>query len=212
MDPHDLLVRTFDVELEAVEGRTLIGRIVPYNTPATVADPPAYEPYREEWLPGVFDRNERAAHRVLLDFEHEAGIRGVIGRGVDLTERSDGAHAAFKVYENADGDKALEMYHDGVLRAFSVSALPIKSVRGPGGVVQRVKAHLDRVALCRKGAFAGAEVLAFRSATIEEPDPVLPLTGLPPELAEHLAGLGVKLPQSYVPPAKAEEPESAEVA
>ena len=64
------------------EGRTVDARIVPYNTPADVSD--GGPVYREEWADGCFDDQLVAGHRlrVLLNFEHEAGIGGVIGKGV----------------------------------------------------------------------------------------------------------------------------------
>src|SRR6185369_2204365 len=106
----------------AGDGRTIDMRIVPYNTPATVADPPHYQPYEEVWMPGAFDRQLKAANRVAawLNFEHEQGIRGIIGHGNELRDAQDGLHGSFRVMENPDGDKALQLVRDGVLTGISL--------------------------------------------------------------------------------------------
>lgn len=161
----------FEVEAEG-DGRTLYTRIVPYNTPVEVADPPFFEPYVESWSPGVFDKQLRAANRVdvLLNFEHEKGIAGIVGRGVELRSQSDGLHGTFRLLTGTDGEKARELVHERVLTGMSLEALVIKSERQSDGVVARTEARLRNVAICRKPAFPGAEVLAVRTEG-EEPNP-----------------------------------------
>ena len=151
------------------DGRTLYTRVVPYNVKATVSDPPFFEPYQETWLPGAFDKQLRAANRVdvLLNFEHERGIGGVVGRGVELVSRADGLHGTFRLLGGNDGDKARELVAERVLTGLSLEAAVMKSRRGSDGAVTRVEARLKNVALCRTPAFPGAEVLAVR----EEPEP-----------------------------------------
>ena len=154
-------------EIMSGDGRTLDLRIVPYNTPTVVRDNGG-PPYQEEWLPGVFDAQMKAANRVdvLVNFEHEQGIRGTVGRGVELRDMPDGAEGTFRMLSGSDADKALELVNEGVARGVSLEAIPIKS-NVKDGVVQRVKARLVNVALCRSPAFTSAQVLAVR----EEPDP-----------------------------------------
>ena len=42
------LTRTFTAELdEDGDGRTIVGRCVPFDTPATVSDPPDFREYQE---------------------------------------------------------------------------------------------------------------------------------------------------------------------
>jgi HK97 family phage prohead protease len=173
----ELIFRSFDVEMEATgDGRTVDLRVVPYNEPATVADPPDYQPYQEVWLPGVFDRQLNAANRVnvLLNFEHQQGIGGVIGHGLSLREASDGFYGSFRMSNNNDGDKALELISEDILRGVSLEAKPLRS-RTVNGRVERVKAHLDKVALCRTGlaAFESAQVLAVRQVSETEPIKIL---------------------------------------
>lgn len=190
------LVRTFATEMTAGDGRTIDLRVVPFGKTATVADGmggvPRGVPYQEEWMPGVFDGQLKAANRVLLNFEHQMGIAGIVGHGVALQRGPDGYTASFRVHDSADGDKALHMVKEGVLGGASLEAYPQKSVR-KGSVVQRVKAHLDKVALCRTPAFDGAVVLAVRI------DPILDEEFLPipfnPEIAERMERLGLKVPE-----------------
>jgi HK97 family phage prohead protease len=192
------LVRAFEATLTPGDGRTVDVRVVPYGQPATVSD--GGPVYREEFVEGCFDDQLRAANRVdvLLNFEHQAGISGLVGRGVALRSvPRDGLHGSFRIFETQDGDKVLELVREGVLSGVSLEAYPKKSVRTAEGLVRRVKAHLDKVALCRRPAYAGAEVLALR----EEPETIFDEELLPvdtdPELIERCRRLGLKLPQRY---------------
>jgi HK97 family phage prohead protease len=193
-----VLRRTFEVQAVAVEGRTVDVRIVPFGEVARVADPPKYEPYNEEWMPGVFDHQLSAANRVHANYEHGPGIANVVGHG--LTMRAvpgDGYHASFKIHKTSAGDTALELLADGALPGVSLEARPVRSVRTADGVVQRVKAHLSGIAFCRTPAFAGAQVLAMR----EEPDLVIDDTLLPldmdPDMIERCRQRGIQLPERY---------------
>lgn len=193
-----LMRRTFETAVTASEGdgRTIDARIVPYNVPATVVDlPPAGDgmPYQEEFAPGAFERQLRAADRVKvwLNFEHEIGLRGIVGHGTALHDEEDGLYGTFRVHENADGDKALAMVRDGLTPSLSLEFLALRT-RIVDGVARRLRVHLDRVSLVRSGAYAGAEVLAVRM----EP-PVLTVERPPafdPKLAEELEALGLEVP------------------
>lgn len=172
-DDHVALVREFPVEYAQVgDGRTVDLRIVPFNTPTEVSDFGG-PPYTETWLPGVFERQMRAANRVWLNFEHEPGLRGVVGHGVELVERDDALYGSFRVLAGEDGDKALEMVNEGLLPGVSLEAIPIRSQQR-NGIVERIKARLDKVSLCRFPAFPEAQVLAVREGEPDlepEPDP-----------------------------------------
>lgn len=189
------LRRTFHAELAAGDGRTVDVRIVPYGQTARVSDGgPAYQ---EEWMPGVFGHQLNAANRVLANFEHERGIGGVVGHGLALREADDGFHGSFRLHPTSDGDKTLMLVNEGVLDGVSLEAFPVKSIRTGAGVVQRVKANLRAIALCRTPAFADAKVLAVR----EEPEVVFDADLLPteidPELVARCRRLGIALPQRY---------------
>ena len=188
-----LLRRTFQAELTEGDGRTIDVRIVPYGEPATVDD--GRGPYSEEFVLGAFEGQLNAAHRVYLNFEHQRGLQGVVGKGVELREGPDALYGSFRAFENPDGDKALMLVREGVLESVSLEFLAKKSIRTAAGVVRRVKAHLDAVALCRTPAYAGASVLAVREAPILDEE-LLPVP-LDNELVERCRRLGIKLPQRY---------------
>lgn len=177
-DQRPTLVRAFPYGLqETGDGRTLEGLVVPYNRPQTVADPPSFEPYEEMFVPGAFRNAVKAPHRVLLDFEHYGAIddllkssgslQGALGHAVELEERDDGLWGRFRVLDHPDGDKALAFAKAKVLSGFSAAFKIITSARTPEGVVKRLKVHLDRVSLCRVGAYPEAQVLAIRTASVE---------------------------------------------
>jgi len=161
-----------EVTFAVGDGRTIEARIVPYNTDTKVVDLPEHGgtgvPYLERWLPGAFDRQANAANRVevLLNFEHQRGISNVVGHGIALREEPDALYGTFRVHPGPDGDKALHMVNEGILTGLSVEAVPKKSQRNPEGIVERVKATLDNVALCRLGrvAYQQAQVLAVRES------------------------------------------------
>lgn len=193
-------VRTYAVDVSVGAGRTIDLRVVPFGEVVTVADGlggvPKGVPYKEEFVPGVLDNQVRAANRVLLNFEHEPGLRGIVGHGTELRRASDGYHGSFRAHETDDGEKALYLVDQGVLGGASGEFFFQKSIRNRAGVVQRIKAHLDAVALCRTPAYAGAVVTGRREAEdflLDEADLPLPFD---PELAERMAAMGLAVPES----------------
>jgi len=177
MSDSERLVREVSFAVEG-DGRTIEARIVPYNTPTEVVDLPEHGgtgvPYVERWLPGAFEKQANAANRVevYLNFEHEDGLRGIVGHGVALHEADDALYGTFRVHPGADGDKALHMVNEGLLTGLSIEAIPTRTRRTVDGIVERVKARLDKVSLCRGGrvAYQDAQVLAVREAPPEVPE------------------------------------------
>ncbi len=199
----ELLYRRFEATIvEDGDGRTIEGQVIPYNTRSRVSDPPDFTPYDEEILPGAFRASVKAPNRVLLDFEHYGAtndaigsmgsIAGTLGWAVDLEERPDGLYGTFRVGNHPDGDKALELVRAGVLAGFSAAFKPLRSLRSAGGVMQRAKAHLDRVSLCRVGAYETAKVMAVRAQVLPAPEPLLPFD---PDLAAGIASFGLTVPE-----------------
>lgn len=203
----EVLVRTYGVEAEMSDDRTIDVRVVPFGEVAEVADPPDFRPYREQFMPGVFSKQEGAANRILLRVgpghtglepttgERKAGLAGVIGHGKELLGRTDGYVGRFKIHSGAEADTARELVADGVLHGVSAEFVPIKTIRSREGVVQRVKAHLDSVLLTYMPAYSKAQVLAMR----EEEEEVFDEELMPPpinhELLERCADLGIELPE-----------------
>ena len=166
MSAQQVHIRTFPVDLEEGDGRTLYGRLVPYNEVATVAD--AGPPYDEMFCPGAFERDRRLAkapNRVELRHEHMGGLMETVGYGVTFAEEDDGLYGTFKALESGSGDQALAMARAGILRAFSVGFQAVRT-RREGGVVARLAARLDEVSLVREGAYKGT-ALAMRHAEVE---------------------------------------------
>jgi HK97 family phage prohead protease len=195
----DVLLRSFEVAAVEVEGRTVDVRIVPFGEVARVADPPDFEPYEEEWLPGVFDHQLNAANRIHANYEHMQGPTHVVGHGVSLRSEPDGYHLTSTIHKTNAGDTTLELLNGGALPCVSLEAAPVRNTRTSTGVIQRVKAHLRGFAFTRQGAFAGAQVLAVREAVEEEVtiDAALLPVAMSPERVERLRALGITLPDRY---------------
>lgn len=187
-DDPERVVREVTFAVEG-DGRTIEARIVPYNTDTQVVDAPHNGgtgiPYVERWIPGAFEKQVSAAHRVWLNVEHEPGFRAVVGHGIALRESPDALYGEFRVEPGVDGDKALHMVNEGVLTGLSVEAIP-RTTRTVGGIVERVKATLDKVSLVREGlaAYSTAQVIAVREAPPEIQPPA------PNETDELLQRLG----------------------
>lgn len=194
-----LLRRTFPAEMSAGDGRTVDLRIVPYNEQAVANDGGGGAArgiaYNEEFVAGVFNHQLRAANRVLANFEHQPGIAGVVGHGILLREETDGFYGSFRLHETTDGDKALMLVKEGVLDGVSLEFAPVRSIRTAAGVVRRLKAHLDSVALVRNPAYKSAKVLAVREEIMLD-EALLPLAP-DPEMLARLRNLGLELPERY---------------
>ena len=214
-----LVVRTFRAEVAAdFAKREIEGIVIPFDIPARVSDPPNFEPYEESVTRGAFRSVTNAPNRVLLDFEHYGAtddllgsmgsIAGTLGHARHLEEQQTGLFGNFRVLRGSDGDKALELASEGVLGGFSVAMKPLRSVRTQTGLLQRIKVHLDRVSLCRVGAYEQARVMAVRTEQIidaedyeQPPDP---------ELLARMMALGIALPDRYKPALDDNNPEGNE--
>jgi hypothetical protein len=195
-------VRSFEADLVEGDGRTIEGRIVPYDTPASVADPGGPS-YREQFARGAFVAQLRAPSRVrvLLNFEHDQTLRGVVGHAVSLEDRFDGLHGQFRALADADGDKALQLVNEGLLTGLSLEFAALRS-RVVDGVVTRTRVRLDKVALCRFPAYMGAEVLAVREQPDDDdeddevriaPVELVRVDPIDPDLLARLEALGINI-------------------
>lgn len=191
------LVRTFAAEVTVGDGRTVDVRLVPFGEVARVADPPDFEPYDEEWLPGCFEHQLNAPNRVHANYEHERGVANVVGHGISLRQEPDGYHLSARIHDTNAGNTTLELLRADALPGVSLEAFPVKNIRTAAGVIQRAKANLRGMAFCRTPAFKGAQVLAVRTepeATVDEE--LLPVD-MDPGRVERLRALGVVLPDRY---------------
>ena len=195
------LVRSFEVAAVEVEGRTVDVRLVPFGEVATVADPPRFEPYDEEWMPGCFDHQLKAANRIHANYEHLQGPANTVGYALSLRSEPDGYHVTATINETESGNNTLALLRGGALPSVSLEARPVKNVRSAAGVIQRVKANLRGFAFCRQGAFAGAQVLAVREDTVEAEqtlDAGLLPVDMDPGVVARLLRQGFAVPDRYV--------------
>ena len=165
MDETPILHRFITAELEPTDdGRTLVGRCVPYDQAAPVVDPDGAA-YSEMFVRGAFLRATKAPNRVWLRFEHRIGLMEQLGRGQSFEEREDGLYGTLRVAKGSVGDHALSLVADGMLTGLSVGFRPLEERRRvANGVVIRRRCHLEEVSLVTEPAYAGAGVTEVRAA------------------------------------------------
>ena len=164
------------------DGRTVEGRVVPFNEIAEVveANPETgvIEAFLEQFLPGsltrviqgVRSRGNAGFIPFLLD--HDEGFDSRVGYGVDLQEADDGVHGIFKLYDSEHLRKVQSMLresHTGLSVAFG----DIRKPQMIEGVVSRVQVMIGHVAATPCPAYAGATISSVRSNVGA---PVLPPT------------------------------------
>jgi HK97 family phage prohead protease len=147
------------------DGRTLVGPVLPWGTPARVLDQGRL--VTETFERGSLEGTDPA--RVPLTATHPRDA-GTLPIGVTLTidDRADAAWGAWRVSDTMIGNEVLALARDGVPLGLSVGFMEI-----PGGSrwsadrqrVTRTRAALDHVAVVRVPAYAGAGVAGVRQAT-----------------------------------------------
>lgn len=200
-EPNDGIARrTFKADMTLGDGRTVDVRICPYDEVIEHNDGlggvPKGVAYREQMMPGVFNHQLKAANRVLGNVEHEQGIKGVVARGLALREGSDGFYGSFRMLKGQDADKTLELIEAGVIDGVSYEALFVRSVKSAAGVIQRLKANLDKIAFTRFSAYKGAAILGTREEAPNVIDEYLePFPEIDPERVARWRAMGIRLPQ-----------------
>lgn len=186
-EPRELLRRMVSVDVNAApDGRTLEGRLVPFDKPAKVQDPggPAYV---ELFAQGCFRRQLQAPNRVSLRFEHRDGLTDRLGRGLDLWEDEEATWGRFKVADGPIGDHALALVDDGVVSGFSIGFVPRRSRRNEAGQVVRTLCSLEEVSLVPEPAYAGTEVIRRSRSAYDVPG------GPDPAQIERLRRVGIEV-------------------
>ena len=121
------------------------------------------EIYVEELIAGCFADAVLDPLSVELNISHKGRPVGVAHR---LDDRADGLHATFHLTgSRKSAALTVSRINSGSFGAASVEFMPIET-RRIDGVVQRVRCQLDGVALCARGAYSEAHVVAARSADV----------------------------------------------
>ena len=145
------------------DGRTVIGRIVPYNETIEFFDMWDGVMKRERFVPGAFAKQSSpgAWSRVRLAYEHDDGFTNNLGYGRSIEDRDDGAYATFRLYE-PDAAKSREMIghsHGGLSLEFEPRG---RESTDSDGVIVRDNVHVHRVGITPDPAYRGAKVLGVR--------------------------------------------------
>jgi HK97 family phage prohead protease len=168
--PAKLELRTFSVDLEVRDtgdGRTLVGRAVPYGETINLPG----DAGRERFMPGAFARQIELGpdhlQRIKLFDSHQSRMGGQqpIGKTAMLSERDDGLHGAWPLYNTTKANDALELVRSGEVTGLSIGfKVSGRPQLGPDGAYERTAAHLDHIVLTHEPAYPGAAVTAIRSA------------------------------------------------
>jgi uncharacterized protein len=156
-----------DAEVTSVdmdEG-TILLRAAPYDVEAQL-DPQLWESFAR----GTFAAAGAAPHRCKLFHGHTTAGGHLIGKALDVEDRSDGVWVRARFANTAAGVEARELAHDGTLDQCSVEFRAIPECyrvtrRRDGLHVRHTRAHLQGVALVPHGAYGeGAFVASVRDA------------------------------------------------
>lgn len=156
------------------DGRTVDGRIIPYNEVAHVIERDErgqLVEFDEQFLPGscaaMVQACEARGNAAFVEFrlDHGEDFDGLVGHAASIRERDDGAHATFRLYESKDIDKVrsmLETSHRGL-------SVKFKAVRTPQlikGVVSHVQVAIAHVCATPAPVYAGAGITRVRSEDV----------------------------------------------
>jgi HK97 family phage prohead protease len=156
-------IRTFRPDLEvrsSGDGRTIYGIAVPWNTPTRID-----AGLVEEFMPGAFDHQLRTPNRVKFAREHMLLGGELIGAASLLRNDAAGLYTELRVSRTPKGDETLELVKDGALNELSIAFREKQNRKAPGGIVQRVTAHMSEIAITNEGAYGEkATTMGYRSA------------------------------------------------
>jgi len=178
-------IRSADFELRD-DGRTITGRIVPYNEVANVVEYDSETDqlvrYQETFLPhslaamaqGFSARGGKFANGqfIPLLIDHNDNFDNMVGHATELRDEDDGAYASFRLYDDARITKirsVLTESHTGL----SISFRDVRTPKIVNEIVQRVQVFVAHVAATPSPAYENAGILAIRSNEIEPVTPLL---------------------------------------
>lgn len=154
------------------DGRTVEGKIVPYNEPTRVTERDRvtgeFKTYNEQFLPrsclamaqSVHTRGNAGFISFLMDHE-EHDFNAKIGYAATLEDRDDGAYATFRLYRSRDLDKIVSMLEESH-KGLSVNFADRKPPKVIDDIVSRVQVHIDHVAATPTPCYANAGIMSMR--------------------------------------------------
>ena len=149
--------------------RVVVGRVAPYDEVSYLT--PHIE--GERIIRGAFNRSihHRRKNGIPLLKNHDTGT--VMGYSTSFDDGDDGLVGTFKINEGDIGDRFLDEVRDGYMKSLSVGFRPVRHSRGADGVREVREAQLVEVSMVGIPAYAGAEMIAVRSAEkiADLPDP-----------------------------------------
>lgn len=173
------------------DGRTIMGIAVPYNAPTKIDDNLV-----EEFVRGAFNHQLGAPSKVKFAREHMLLGGTLIGAASLLRDDPAGLYVELRTSRTPVGEETLELVKDGALNQLSIMFQARQDRRAPGGITQRVKAHLGEVAVVMQGAYGElAAAVGVRSGVggpVERADDELRR-----QAEEYLMGGGLPTPKDY---------------
>jgi HK97 family phage prohead protease len=152
--------RSLPASLEVRDGRTIVGRAVPYGVETQIGS------YLELFNPGAFAAVEPASVPLTAPHPKDGGELP-IGVSLAYTEHDDGLYGEWRVSETSFGDDVLALVRDGAVSGLSIGFVPDPATdvwKRERTRVERHHADLDHVAVVRSPAYADARIVALRGA------------------------------------------------
>lgn len=141
------------------DGRIIEGIAVPYLREQRIDSQLV-----EQFAPGAFAHQLRAAHRVPFSWEHMTLGGKLVGKAIEFREDKLGLWGAYRVSATSVGDDLLALVGDEVLSDLSIGFRERENFRESNGTITRVRADLREVSVVLEGAYGdGATILAVRS-------------------------------------------------
>jgi HK97 family phage prohead protease len=158
---HELIMELRDVDHES---RTVVGVVAPYDELTYLVPDPGGERIKR----GAFARSighqsgASVPRRIPLLRSHDQSRK--VGTSLRFIEESAGLVGEFKIVDGPHGDDLLADCRNGCLDAMSVGFQPVKVERGDDGASEVREARLVEVSMVAVPAYAGAALMAVRSA------------------------------------------------
>lgn len=145
----------------------LEGRIVPYGE---TVDLPSGE--RERFAPGAFTDTDPTDVVLLVGHDRQRAI----GRGVELSERDDGAYMRFRLARTPTAAEQRQLVLDGVTRGLSVGFMSRDSRQLRDRITEHTRVILREVSLALFPVYRGAAITGVREDQATQEDGTMPNT------------------------------------